>query len=82
MQMQKSEISLVLLLVQYSLAPVQPVGAAEIDQNNDTGERPGAYIGQAKHRQGVDSPENRNNPQNAESAYTEPNNNYRAKRIA
>ena len=66
------------LFIQNSPASIHPVGATEIDQHNEAGERPGAHIGEAEHRQRVDEPEDGDNPQNAEGADAEPNDDDRA----
>ena len=70
------------LLVQYSPAAIHPAGATEVDQNNCAGERPGAHIGQAEHRQRVEDLEDRHDPQDAEGADAEANDDYRADCIA
>ena len=69
------------LLIQNSPASIHPVGATEIDQHNEAGERPGAHIGEAEHRQRVDEPEDGDNPQYAEGADAEPDNNDRTDSI-
>ena len=66
------------LFIQNSPASIHPVGATEIDQHNEAGERPGAHRGEAEHRQRVDEPEDGDNPQNAEGADAEPNDDDRA----